>query len=65
MGIACPNESLPEWQELVASVKNPYTLWNRYKGEVPLKYYGQSQEAIDRDKATAWVTNTSGASKVH
>lgn len=65
MGIACPNESLPEWQELVASVKNPYTLWNRYKGEVPLKYYGQSQEDIDRDKATAWVTNTFGEGKVH
>ena len=65
MGIACPNKNLPEWKELVASVDNPYSLWSQYRGEVPLRYYGQSQEDIDRDKATAWVTNTFGEGKVH
>ena len=65
MGIACPNKSLPEWKELEAAVDNPYSLWSQYRGEVPLRYYGLSQDDIDRDKATDWIKNTFGEGKVH
>ena len=52
----CPNKSLPEWKELEKSQPNrAYYLWNKYKGEVPTKYY-YPKEKDRREKAAAYLS---------
>jgi hypothetical protein len=52
----CPNKSLPEWKSLEeAQPERAYKLWNKYKGEVPSKYY--YPKTNDRqEKATAYLS---------
>jgi hypothetical protein len=65
MAVYCPIKSLPEWKELeAAQPKKAYKLWNKYRGEVPLREYGISEDDVERDKATSWVRNTFGEGKL-
>lgn len=52
----CPNKSLPEWKSLEESQPNrAYYLWNKYKGEVPSKYYFP-KDSDKKDRATAYLS---------
>jgi hypothetical protein len=52
----CPNKSLPEWKALEESQPTKaYYLWNKYKGEVPSKYYFP-KESDKRDRAVAYLS---------
>jgi hypothetical protein len=52
----CPNKSLPEWKALEESQpEKAYYLWNKYKGEVPSKYYFP-KESDKREKAINYLS---------
>ena len=57
MALICPNVNHPEWKALVEAQDLPYTLWNRYGGNVPSRFFIKEEEAelIDKDKATTFL----------
>jgi len=52
----CPNKSLPEWKALEESQPDrAYYLWNKYKGEVPSKFY-YPKEVDRKEKAISYLS---------
>ena len=57
MALTCPNINHPDWKALAEAQEFPYTLWNKYNGNVPSRFFLREEETeeIDRDKATSFL----------
>ena len=57
MALTCPNKNHPDWKALVEAQEFPYTLWNKYGGNVPSRFFLQEEETeqINKDKATEFL----------
>lgn len=52
----CPNKTLPEWKALEESQPTrAYYLWNKYKGEVPSKFYFP-KDTDRKEKAISYLS---------